>query len=120
VDFKPLNTVSEEINRIQDNIEDTFNTLDNRIFAVGDIKTSFLTEQQFLRLNPKGWRFMDGKSIAGTALARILNTDVMPDFRNKFLVVPPEGGTPGTITVGDSSAAGPGDSISINLFIKVN
>lgn len=53
--------------------------------SVGDIRESVLTEAEFQSLNGTGWVLMDGRNIAGSALATVKGWSTVPDARGQFL-----------------------------------
>lgn len=127
VGFKPLYIQNQEINRIQSNMEDSINQVNdnfsvtrNGLFKIGDLKTSVLTEIQFKTLHGNEWALCDGRSIANTALSRLIRVTVLPDFRGNYVRGTASGEAPGTLEAGTGGAAGPDATIRLNFFVKVN
>lgn len=52
---------------------------------IGDLRFSVLHPPEFQRLHGKVWRLCDGSSMKGTKLAKVLQTDSLPDARGRFL-----------------------------------
>jgi hypothetical protein len=59
--------------------------IENNIGAIGDVKTSFLTEAQFQTEHDSTWILCDGRSIVGTHLASVTGWINVPDLRGQFL-----------------------------------
>lgn len=77
-----ITTENREINQIQQNIESQVNKALLSATIVGEVKTAFLTEEQFQAIAGKNWVLADGRNVKGSEYHRVTGSITVPDMRS--------------------------------------
>jgi hypothetical protein len=79
-------TSFNQIGRLRTNASsDIIGASTKDVGAVGDVKYSRLTEEQFVQENGIGWVLYDGSDISGRKLAGLIGANQLEDVRGRFL-----------------------------------